>query len=76
MRQGWIEDVMTTREAITGIARGVETTDIGCPFFDRCPLAIDGVCDKENPPIRNPAAEHLIACHRESAELIQGFDNI
>jgi peptide/nickel transport system ATP-binding protein len=75
MRQGWIEDVMTTREAMTGIARGVETTHAGCPFYNRCPLAIDGVCDKENPPLRNPAAEHLIACQRDSAELTQSFDN-
>jgi peptide/nickel transport system ATP-binding protein len=76
MRQGWLEDVMTTREAMTGIAKGIETADIGCPFFNRCPLAIDGVCDKENPPLQNPTAEHLITCHRESAELTQGFENI
>ena len=69
LRQGWLEDVMQTREAMTGIARAVEITDVGCPFYPRCPLAIDHVCDKESAPVRNPAAEHRIACHRELGEL-------
>lgn len=71
LRQGWLEDVMETREAISGIARGVEITDIGCPFFNRCPMAIDGVCDQQTPPIRNHVASHDIACHREIEELLE-----
>ena len=33
LRQGWLEDVMKTRAALAGIARAVEITDVGCPFF-------------------------------------------
>jgi len=69
LRRGWLDDVMRTREALSGISRGVQNADGGCPFFNRCPLAIDGVCDKQRPPLRQPRASHEIACHRELAEL-------
>ena len=65
MRTGWLEDVMETREALSGIARAVEITGTGCPFFKRCPLAIEGRCDREAPPVREPAPGHRIFCHRE-----------
>ena len=70
MRTGWLEDVMTTREALSGIARAVEITEVGCPFYNRCPLAIDGLCDVELPPIRAAGSGHDIACHRELDVLI------
>ena len=69
IRPGWLEDVMTTREAISGIAREVELTEVGCPFFARCPLAIEGTCDTQAPPRREPAEGHLVACHRQPDEL-------
>ena len=62
---------METREAISGIARGVEITDIGCPFFNRCPMAIDGVCEQQTPPIRKIVTKHDIACHRDIEELLE-----
>ena len=65
MRPGWLEDVMATREARSGIARAVELTERGCPFSKRCPLAIEGLCDREAPPVREPTPGHLIFCHRE-----------
>ena len=69
LRQGWLEDVRNTREAISGIARAVRITLAGCPFFERCPVAIDGVCDRVAPPLRALSADHVLACHREVAEL-------
>ena len=72
MRVGWLEDTMQTREAMAGISRGVTLTEVGCPFFDRCPLAIEGTCDKIDPPARNDAGGHghVIECHREIDELM------
>ena len=70
LRQGWLEDVTSTRAALAGIARAVEITDVGCPFYPRCPIAIDGVCDTTPAPCREPVPGHRIACHRELAELI------
>ena len=70
LRIGWLEEVMETREAKAGIDRVVELTDVGCPFFVRCPLAIEGTCDRETPPIRNLRDGHTIECHRSEAEFL------
>ena len=62
---------MKTRAALAGIARAVGITDVGCPFFPRCPIAIQGVCDSTPAPYREPVPGHRIACHREIAELVE-----
>ena len=69
MRLDWLEEAMQTSEAIAGIARDVKLTDKGCPFFERCPVAIDGLCDQELPPVRAMGKGSSIACHREVEEL-------
>jgi peptide/nickel transport system ATP-binding protein len=66
---GWLERSLETREAAAGIARPVDLNAPGCPFFGRCPLAIPGLCDREAPPVREPAAGHLLACHRSLEEI-------
>lgn len=71
LRQGWLEEVMNTRAALAGIAREVEMSEIGCPFFPRCPVAIEGVCDITPAPFREPAPGHRIACHQEISELAE-----
>ncbi len=71
LRIGWLEDTMKKREMAVGIARGVEITAIGCPFYNRCPMAIDGTCDVEIPPVREPNKGHFIACHRNLDELTE-----
>ena len=69
LRQGWLEEVEKTKEAMSGIARVVEITEVGCPFYKRCPMAIQGVCDRETPPARTLPGNHTIACHRDISEL-------
>lgn len=71
MRVGWLEETMATQEALAGISRGVTLTEIGCPFFARCPIAIEGTCEKIDPPKRvDPHGHgHVIECHREIDEL-------
>ena len=44
--------------------------DIGYPFYDRCPLAVEGTCDRETPPIRRLADGHAIECHRSEEEFM------
>ena len=70
LRVGWLEETMQTQEAQAGIDRVVKLTDIGCPFFDRCPLAIEGTCDRETPPVRSLGGGHAIECHRSEAEFV------
>lgn len=70
LRVGWLEEAMQTQEAQAGIDRVVQLTEIGCPFFDRCPLAIEGTCDRETAPIRDLGDGHLIECHRSEEEFV------
>lgn len=69
LRIGWLEDTMQNREMAAGIARGVEITAVGCPFYNRCPVAIEGTCQREKVPSRHHIGGHVIACHRTLEEL-------
>ena len=71
LRVGWLEETMQTQEAQAGIDRVVTLTEVGCPFFDRCPLAIKDTCDRETPPIRQLSGGHTVECHRSEAEFMQ-----
>lgn len=41
-----------------------ETIGIGAPFVERCPVAVDGVCDRLRPDWTNVEGAHWVACHR------------
>jgi len=69
LRVGWLEDTMQKREMAVGIARGVEITDRGCPFYNRCPIAVDDLCDVETPPTIEPHKDHFISCHRSMEDI-------
>ncbi len=69
LRQGWLEDITATEEARSGIAKDVSVSSVGCPFLDRCPMSIKGVCSTQIPPLQMPTGGHEIACHRTIAEL-------
>ncbi|NKC17088.1 MAG: hypothetical protein GKR94_34295 [Gammaproteobacteria bacterium] len=66
---GWLEDTLQKQEMAAGIARGVEITAVGCPFYRRCPVAIEGRCKREDAPIHAAHPKHFIACHRRLNEL-------
>jgi len=36
----------------------------GCRFHDRCPFYIEGLCDKEEPPLVEVRPNHWVACWR------------
>ena len=71
LRVGWLEETMQTQEAQAGIDRVVTLTEVGCPFFDRCPIAIQDTCDRETPPVRQLSKGHTVECHRSEAEFMQ-----
>ncbi len=86
MRIGWLEDTMKKREMAVGIARGVEITRQGCPFYNRCPLAIEGTCEVEVPAILELENGHQISCHlsleqlleteAETQKILHGFEKV
>ncbi|MBX2885724.1 MAG: ABC transporter ATP-binding protein [Granulosicoccus sp.] len=69
LRIGWLEDTMKTREIAAGISRGVEITAVGCPFYNRCPVAIEGTCETETAPRQTLDNGHEIACHQPVSSL-------
>ena len=70
LRKGWLEDIVRSREATAGIAREVKLVETGCPFFNRCPMALPGLCDREDPPLLTLSTQqHVIACHRTASDL-------
>ncbi len=69
MRIGWLEETMQKREMAVGIARGVEITDIGCPFYNRCPIAIAGTCERTSAPTYELKPDHFISCHHTAEEI-------
>ncbi len=69
LRIGWLEDTMQKREMAVGIARGVEITKVGCPFYNRCPMAIENTCDTKIPPVHEVSEQHFVACHHSVADL-------
>ena len=86
LRIGWLEDTMQKREMAVGIARGVEITRRGCPFYNRCPLAIEGTCDTQTAPIIDLENGHQIACHltleqlqeteAETQKILHGYEKL
>ena len=70
LRVGWLEETMESQEAKAGIDRVVKLTETGCPFFERCPLSIEGTCDQEHPPIRHLASGHTIECHQSAEQIM------
>jgi len=71
MRLGWLEETMNKREMAVGISKGVEITAVGCPFFNRCPVAIEGTCDTVTAPVRELKDGHQISCHLTIDQLEQ-----
>lgn len=69
MRIGWLEETAASQTQQAGLARSVDIRRSGCPFVSRCPLAIPGVCERFDPPIRETPNGHRIECHKSLEEL-------
>ena len=50
-------------EQVTAPSAATQLLGEGCPFYARCALRIDGVCDTTVPPSTAPHALHRVDCH-------------
>jgi oligopeptide/dipeptide ABC transporter ATP-binding protein len=48
---------------IKGIPPSVINPGPGCPFYDRCPHAIQGLCEKQMPPLKEYKPGRWVACY-------------
>lgn len=48
---------------IQGVPPSVINPGPGCPFHDRCPNVIEGLCIKKMPPFREIRPSRWVACH-------------
>ena len=70
LKIGWLEGTIETQEAKAGIDREVKLSEVGCPFYERCPIAMDDLCKSKPPPIHYLNHGHTIACHRNEEAII------
>ncbi len=49
--------------AIPGYPPDLRNPPSGCRFHPRCPFFREGVCDAEEPELREVEKDHLVACH-------------
>ena len=56
----WEANIQNEKADVDRVLKLIET---GCAFFDRCPVAIEGTCDRKVPPIRKLGDGHTIGCH-------------
>ncbi len=62
LRQGWLEEVVASREAEAGMRSNAMLHDLPCPFRRRCPLTLPGRCDAEPAPRRRLGGGHVVFC--------------
>jgi peptide/nickel transport system ATP-binding protein len=71
LRPGWLEQARG-RESLSGtvaVSREAQRAQQLCPFLDRCPLRIEGVCNVQAPMHRVLRDGKEVLCHRTESDL-------
>lgn len=76
MYQGWLEATRAGRGVLPQIAAPAASAAELCPFLARCPVRIDGKCNKVRPPRVRLAKGNEILCHHTDSELRQLEDQV
>ena len=71
LRVGWLEETLKKQSTEVGISSTVEMTDIGCPFYNRCHIKIEGLCNTTSAPLTLSLSGHEIACHHSDKALLE-----
>ncbi|MDQ0653550.1 ABC transporter ATP-binding protein [Pseudomonas cedrina] len=68
LRQGWLEHCGATSGALPPVGERANVQEL-CTFLDRCPVRIDGLCNRTAPKRRALDNGGEILCHHDSARL-------
>ncbi|MCJ7956750.1 MAG: ABC transporter ATP-binding protein [Pseudomonas sp.] len=69
LRQGWLETCGTTCETLPAIGERANVPEL-CTFLNRCPVRVDGLCNRTAPSRRALDNGVEILCHHDSAQLL------
>jgi peptide/nickel transport system ATP-binding protein len=71
LRQGWLESCgATTCQTLPSIGPKAAVPGL-CTFLNRCPVRVDGLCNRVAPDRRMLVGGSEILCHHDSAELMK-----
>ncbi|MCF5705978.1 dipeptide ABC transporter ATP-binding protein [Pseudomonas syringae] len=75
LRQGWLESCGVTHGKLPPISAPSNTPEL-CTFLNRCPVRIEGLCNKTAPSRRYIEGGSEILCHRDSGDLQDGRNTL
>jgi peptide/nickel transport system ATP-binding protein len=75
LRQGWLENCGASCGALPPIGEPAAGVRL-CPFLNRCPVRVDGLCNRSMPPRIGIAGGSEVLCHRSSAELLKAQQGV
>lgn len=76
LRQGWLETCGTTTcAALPPISAPVNVPEL-CTFLNRCPVRVEGLCNRTAPGRRQIFGGSEVLCHLSSDELQQTQENL
>ena len=64
------------RSGIPGKPPELRDPPPGCPFYARCPMRMDGLCNTVTPPLQGALPEHEVACHLYDEALLAAHDKL
>jgi peptide/nickel transport system ATP-binding protein len=72
LRQGWLEEQPV--RTVAPLAAKTQASGALCSFLRRCPVRVEGRCDREAPPQQRLPGGNLILCHHdgETLQRLQG----
>ncbi|MGP6424098.1 ABC transporter ATP-binding protein [Pseudomonas pharyngis] len=70
LRQGWLETCGTTCGELPPIGPKANVAEL-CTFLNRCPVRVDGLCNRTAPNRRIIDGGSEILCHHDSVELLK-----
>ena len=65
LRTDWLDGVVASKTHLDHLGQSVDGDAVGCPFFNRCTSAVEDVCNRHDPPLREASQGHTVACHLE-----------